>query len=113
MNQPTTFWDTNLAATLIGGIIALAASVMPLIWAIRYDRHKTELDEHYWFLHLMTALLSEIDYITTCLTKHASNYSEFDQLCNPFSFKISNKDRGDTQAGFGIQAPVVIESQAS
>ena len=63
MNQPTTFWDPNLTSTLVGGIIALAASAMPLIFAIRYDPHKTELDEHYRYLHLMTALLNEIDYI--------------------------------------------------
>jgi hypothetical protein len=34
---------------------------------IRYDRHKTELDEHYRFLHLMAALLIAIDYISSCL----------------------------------------------
>jgi hypothetical protein len=67
MNQATSFWDSNMAASLAGGGIAIFAAALTLIWTTYYDRYKRALGEHERYCNLMTALLVEIDYIDFCL----------------------------------------------
>jgi hypothetical protein len=66
MNLGSTLWDTNLAAAIVGGIVG---SAITWILTANHDRYKGELDEHHRYLHLMNALLNEIDYIHFCLNE--------------------------------------------
>jgi hypothetical protein len=80
----TSFWDTNLAGALVGGVIgllaALVASVIPIIWTFYHDRYKRNLEERDRYLHLSSALVNEISHVRNCVDDALKVVTEFAQM---------------------------------
>ena len=61
----------EISAAIVGGAIAvvgaLAGATVPLIWALRYDRHRNSVAIHEQYLSWLRALKPECEHIVSCI----------------------------------------------